>query len=202
MDFAAVALVALAAALGFVLGVVVGARRAVTLLVSGRALRATNARMASFLPQTIPARSSADILAGRVRIGLGGSEYSLPVLPRAASRRWLEALDARFAALAAALDAADTPGIMALLAAETDALYDMLLLYDDTHVLPDRAAIDEVATDAQVLHAVLEVWRAAHPLLGTVIDATEASPTPGPSSAPASSPPMPTAGAPTTSSTA
>lgn len=161
---------ALALGLGFVAGLSIGARRAYSLILGGRAMRTAGARVARFMPPDMPTRSSADILAGRVVILLGGSTYELPVLSRAANRRWLQSLEARFASLAADLGEAadDTPLIMARLVAETDALYELLLSYDTTGVLPPSDEIEEQATDAQVLHAVLEVWRAAHPLAGTL----------------------------------
>lgn len=192
----------LALALGFVIGLVVGARRAFNLVLSGRSLRTTNARIARFMPETLPTRSAADILAGRVPVVLGATTYELPVLARGPSKRWLERLDARFAALALGLEDAgdDAPAIMTRLVAETDAMYDMLLSYDQSHVLPSHDEIDETATDAQILHAVLEVWRAVHPLVDTVIVA--ASETAGRSSAPASSPPKSMGGDPSTSSPA
>lgn len=188
----------LALALGFVLGLVAGARRALNLVLSGRAVRTASSRIARLMPEVAPMRSAADILAGRVRIVLGGTTHDLPVLPRGPSRRWVEQLDARFATLAASLnEAVDTPAIMALLSTETDALYDMLLSYDQGGILPSRDEIDETATDAQILHAVLEVWRAVHPLVDSVAGA--ASTTDGPSSASPSSPRGRTAGRPTTS---
>jgi hypothetical protein len=191
----------LALALGFIVGLAVGARRAFNLVLSGRSLRTTNARIARFMPQTMPTRTAADILAGRVPVLLGATAYELPVLARGPSKRWLGQLDGRFAALAVALEDAgdDAPAILARLTSETDAMYDMLLSYDQSHVLPSRDEIDETATDAQILHAVLEVWRAVHPLVDTVIEA--ASTTAGPLSVPPSSPRRPTGGAPSTSTT-
>lgn len=192
--------IVLALALGFVTGLLVGARRAFSLIASGRAMRTTRSRLARLMPDTMPSRTAADILAGRVQVVLGGTTHVLPVLPRGPSRRWLEQLDARFATLAGSLSAAgdDTPAIMALLAGEQDALYDMLLSYDQSGVLPARAEIEETATDAQILHAVLEVWRAAHPLADSAIAGSE-PPTNGTPSGPRSSPPPPTDGVPSTS---
>lgn len=193
--------IVLALALGFVIGLVAGARRAFNLVLSGRAIRTSSARIAGFMPSTLPTRSAADVLAGRVRVVLGATTHDLPVLPRGPARRWLEQLDARFAALAVSLNAAtDTPEIMTLLAGETDALYDMLLSYDQGGVLPSRDEIDETATDAQILHAVLEVWRAVHPLVASVTGSLD-EPTSGASPAPTSTPPRRTTGAPTTSTT-
>lgn len=190
--------IVLALALGLVIGFVVGARRAFNLMLSGRSVRTTKARVARFMPEGMPARSPEDILAGRVRVTLGGTTHNLPVLPRGPSKRWLEQLDARFATLAMSLDAAaDTPAILGLLVSETDALYDLLLSYDQSGVLPSRAEIDETATDAQILQAVLEVWRAVHPLVASVVEA--ASLTRGPSSGRPTSSLASTAGDPTSS---
>jgi len=153
------------------------------------------------MPDVTPTRSAADILAGRVRVYLGGTTYDLPVLPRGPAKRWLEQLDARFATLAAGLSSAadNTPEIMAMLVAETDAMYDMLLSFDDTGILPSRDEIEETATDAQILHAVLEVWRAVHPLVANLTqrpgEATDGTPLEL-----VSSPVRPTAGVSPTSS--
>jgi hypothetical protein len=166
-EFAAVVIVGGA---GLVLGFLVGARYAFNLLMSGRAIRTAGARMAVLMPPSVPERTTEDILAGRVRIVLGTIQFALPVLPRAASRRWLEQMDARYAVLVNKLIKADgnIADIVTEIAAEQDTLYELLLSYDQTHVLPPREEIDEYATDAQVLHAVLEVWRAVNPLVASV----------------------------------
>ena len=193
---------ALILALGFLLGVGFGAARAFRLAAQQRAARGANAALARFWPEQMPNRSAADILAGRIRIVLGGSVYDLPVLPRGASRRWIESLDARFHSLAGAMDAAgdDTPQIIALLLSQSDGLYEMLLTYDQSGVLPPRDEIDEQATDIEILRAVLEVWRAANPLAATLAGMeTDEPPTNGSSPELPSTPPSPTAGGLTTS---
>lgn len=191
---------ALTFALGLLVGLGVGAARAFQLVSNRRAIAGMNAGLARFWPETLPARSAADILAGRVRVVLGGVTYDLPVLPRAASKRWIESLDGRFASLAQQMDAAadDTPAIITLLLAQADGLYAMLRSYDETGVLPEAGEIDEYATDIQILRAVLEVWRAANPLAATLAEMT--SPTDGSSSEPSSSAPASTAGPLVTSS--
>lgn len=189
---------ALALALGFLLGLGVGAARAYRMAATRRAAAGASGALARIWPETMPARSAADIMAGRIRVVLGAYSYDLPVLPRRQSREWLASLDSRFATLAAALDEADTPLILSLLATETDALYDLLLEYDRAHQLPPRAAIDDFATDAEILRAVLEVWAALHPLAATLVAASEETPTGGTSPVASSTSPAPTAGAPTT----
>lgn len=187
----------LALALGFLAGLSVGALRA------RRQRRATTGASVGFArlwPDKLPSRSATDILAGRVRVLLGGKVYDLPVLPRAASRRWLEGLDARFAALGGELEAAgnDTPRILTLLSTQTEALYELLRSYDQSNVLPPREEIDEVASDTQILRAVLEVWRAANPLAAALAERSEPS-TSGTSPEPPITSRPPTDGAPITS---
>lgn len=193
---------ALAASLGFFLGLVVGARRAINLFMSGRALRTTNAAL-GFMPDTMPTRSASDILSGRIRIWLGATEYDLPVLPRAQSRRWLEGINARFALLASHIESSgdDAPAILGMLITEVDAMYDSLLAYDQAGLLPSREEADETATEAQILHAFVEVWRAVHPFVATLLDQSGGSPTGGISLEQLSSAPPSTAGVPATSRT-
>jgi hypothetical protein len=194
----------LALALGLLVGLGAGVAYGLRLAARRRAGLGAHAQLARLWPAELPTRSASDILAGVIRVSLGGRVFELPVLPRAASRAWLENLDSRFADLAIDLEAAgnDAPVIMARLVAEADALYDMLLSYDQAGVLPPRAEIDAVATDTEILRGVLEVWRAVNPLAATVAETTEpperGSPTPSPR--PPTMPPTPTAGTPDTSS--
>lgn len=195
----------LALALGFLLGLGVGALQVLRLTARRRAVAGASAGLARLWPESLPSRSAADILAGRIRVALGGQTYELPVVPRAASRRWLESLDARFVKLGGELEAAgnDTPRILTLLAAQSEALYELLRSYDQSGVLPPREEIDEVATDTQILRAVLEVWRAANPLAATLAERSEGEPpTSGTSPVRPTTPPPPTDGVPTTSMTA
>lgn len=187
--------VALALALGFLAGLGAGAVRGFRLARERQAAAGLNARMARLWPAELPARSAVDILAGRIQVVLGGRTYSLPVLPRAASRRWLEGLDLRFALLAADLEDAgnDTPSILNRLMTETDGLYEMLRSYDQAGVLPDAADVDEFVTDVEILRAVLEVWRAANPLAASLGEQT-GPPMDGTSPEPPSSSPSPTGG--------
>lgn len=191
--------IALALMLGLLVGLRIGAWRAFRLVAQRRAMLGAAASLARFLPSEMPTRSAADILAGVIRVVLGGVMYELPVLPRAASRAWLDSLDARFAALASELERAgdDTPQIMALLVAEADGLIDVLRSYDQGGILPAREHIDEYASNAEILRAVIEVWRATHPLAATLASIPATS---GTSPEPPSSSPLPTAGPQPTSS--
>lgn len=185
---------ALALALGFLLGVGVGAVRTARAAAARRAIAGASGALAQLWPDTLPARSPSDILAGRIVITLGGREYVLPVLPRRAAREWLARLDGEFAGMADALSHADTPDILRLLASDTDRLYDVLLSYDAAGVLPQRDSEEDYATEAEILRAVLEVWAALHPLAVALLAGSEDQPTSGTSSEPPRPSPAPTDG--------
>lgn len=171
----------LALGLGLLAGAWAGASYGLRLADRRRKALGAHAQLARLWPAELPVRSATDVLAGVIRVALGGTIYELPVLPRGASRRWLESLDARFAMLANDLEQAgnDTPAIMVRLVAEADGLYEMLLAYDRAGAskLPAREDIDETATDTEILRAVLEVWRAANPLAATVAQMSDETPT-------------------------
>jgi hypothetical protein len=186
---------ALALALGILLGTGVGAALAARVEARKRQMLRTASAFGRLWPETLPERSASDIIAGRIRVVLANVPYDLPVLPRGASRRWLETLDTSYLALGAVLEEAgdDTPAILAAIYAQQDALLDMLLSYDETGVLPAREHLDEYATDAEIFRAVVEVWRAAHPLAATLATGGPST-TSGTTPEPPSSSPMPTAG--------
>lgn len=156
----------LALTLGALVVLRIGASLGVRLERRRKALARIPGHMARLFPGTMPARAPEDILAGIVRVWLGGQFYSLPVLSRAASREWLASLDERYTALAAAIEAAgsDTPTILAALIADAEGLYDLLRAYDaaGSGLLPPLTELED-ATDTEILRAVLEVWRAVNP---------------------------------------
>jgi hypothetical protein len=186
-------------ALGFLLGSGAAGLWFARIITHRRAVAGMSGALARFWPETLPQRSAADILAGRIRVYLDGIEYQLPVLPRGATKRWLEWLDIHWAELADQIEAAadDTPRILELLTAHEDALWEILRRYDQTHVLPDD---EEVGTGPELLRGVLEVWRAAHPLAAMALEAMERNQTNGTSPEQPSDSPQPTAGALNTSS--
>jgi hypothetical protein len=200
---------ALAVLLGLVVGAVLGSAygssRAIYMLRRARTLRSVNANVRRFMPDVAPTRTTADILAGRLRLTIGGREYALRVLPRSAEADWLARLDRSFNTFAAALETApDSASALSLLAAHPDELYEMLLAYDVDGVLPSASEWRDTGTSAEVIYAILEVWRAANPLVdyavaattaawtsGTPLDRSSTSPpsTDGPSTSSSDSPP-------------
>lgn len=156
------------------------------------------------LTALLPERSAQDILAGQIHVRLGGERYTLRVLPIKANREWKERLEDRLSNLLGMLDASgdSLEAVMAAFATATPQLIEALYGYDVDHVLPPVEALEEVATDTEVLRAVLEVWSAANPFatvaLSTMRQAGAALPTPGRrangSSPHTSGSPRPTAG--------
>lgn len=159
----------------------------------------------------IPERSASDIIAGLLHLTLGGTRYSLRVLPIRANREWQASLERGLQGLLSTLDTAgdDVAGVLAAFRTATPQLEDALYLYDRDHVLPPRDELEEVATDTEVLRAVLEVWSAANPFASVALSAmrqaepslpTAAQPTSEPSPRTNGSPAR-TAGTPRTSRT-
>jgi hypothetical protein len=151
------------------------------------------------LAALVPARRSAeDIFAGRIRVDLGGQTYTMPVLSRRANREWLESLDASFASLLTSLeDIDDGDEVLRLLFSATDEFLDALVSYDQSAVLPPRASIDDDATDLEIIRAVMEVWRAANPLVAIALGLAPSAEPGSPTSTP--TPPESTAGRPASS---
>ena len=142
-------------------------------------------------------RTAQDRLLERVRLRLAGTDYVLPVLKSGPNQRWLEALDRDTRALLGQLqaDGTDGPQIVGMFLSPVimPAVKAHLYAYDTTHVLPPQAVLDEQITDMGYVRALLEVWAAAHPLVGTALETVAAILTVG-SSQPTSTLPPPTAG--------
>jgi hypothetical protein len=146
------------------------------------------------LAALIPAKRSAeDIFAGRIRVELGGTTYTMPVRSRKANREWLEALDASTGGALDALETLDdTEQVLRLLSGSAERFLDALVSYDANHALPSRDEIDDLATDMQITKAIVEVWLAANPPLVSIALGLAKPEALSPTSTP--SPPGPTAG--------
>jgi hypothetical protein len=182
MELAIVAVLALS--LGFLLGVGVGAVRALRVEARRRQAAGASGVLAQLWGDGPPTRSPSDVWAGRIRITLGGVEYVLPVAPRQVARQWLATLDGSFAAVATLIDAKDVPEALRALAAHTDTLYDLLVDYAAVVGvdLPVRDSEFDFASEPEILRATVEVWAALNPL-AVGLAPSETSPTIGPSAA-------------------
>jgi hypothetical protein len=123
------------------------------------------------LGSLLPPRSIEDILAERVRLVIGGEVYDLPALVIEKNDEWKASLEADLTGMLAALDEAgnDVGSIVATLSQEPTRLLNLLRSYDATGVLPDDATIRASMTPIGILRAVLEVWRAANPLVDIAV---------------------------------
>ena len=119
------------------------------------------------LTSLLPPRSIEDILFERVRLVIGGEVYDLPALVIEENERWKAELDTELSGLLGALDTAgdDVSTIVGLLTQKPDRLIGLLRSYDVTGVLPDDQTIQKQMTPMSLFRAVLEVWRAANPLV-------------------------------------
>lgn len=149
------------------------------------------------LARLIPARRSAeDIFAGRIRLVLDGESFDLPVRSRKANREWLAALDESFDALLESLESLDDETeVLSLLFGAGDQFLEALVGYDVEGILGSAQEIDARATDLEIIAAVMEVWRAAHPLAAIALGLAPGAPS-TPSEASMPSLRAPTAGRP------
>ena len=154
------------------------------------------------LEHFLPDRSAEDIFAGRIRLNLGGTEYVLPTLVIEDEEAWLAKMESSPLAAVLGNAVSDSEAVLALMASSTATvpILDALYAYDTSGVLPPREELRRSARPIEAVRALLEVWQAAHPLLGiSLLGMQEMSRsleslTPGPSPAPMSSPPTPMAG--------
>jgi hypothetical protein len=119
------------------------------------------------LSSLLPPRSMEDILFERVRLIIGGEVYDLPALVIEKNEAWKASLETDLAGMLEALDEAgnDVMGIVTALTGEPARLIGLLRSYDVTGVLPDDETIRASVTPMGLFRAVLEVWRAANPLV-------------------------------------
>lgn len=128
-------------------------------------------------------RSIGDVLSGRLRLTFGGRVFELPVLSIAANRRWREGLEARLQPIVDASASDDLETIVAALAVAEEDLLDVLLSYDQDHLLPPRDVLEEMARPHELFRAVMDVRAAANPLLGVGLAlAAETTPSVSPTS--------------------
>lgn len=119
----------------------------------------------------IPPRRLEDIVAQRVRLVLGGEVYDLLALTIADTEAWLGQMDGYVVRLLAGIDGDDLPErVIAALSTQGEDLMTLLLAYDKRGVLPPKARLRKLMTPFELLCSVLEVWRAANPLVDIGID--------------------------------
>lgn len=119
------------------------------------------------LRQFLPERSSEDILAGRVRLSLGGEDFILPVRTIRENRLWKELMRQELDELLGGFSDLSTTGeILARVSAATDAQIALVRAYDSGGILPDL----EDVTEPELMRATFAVLAAAFPLAATLLD--------------------------------
>lgn len=143
------------------------------------------------LTSILPPRSIEDILFERVRLIIGGEVYDLPALVIEDNERWKASLEAELTGMLNALNDSgdDLSKIVAALTGEPGRLVGLLRSYDKTGILPDDDTLRASMTPLGLLRAVLEVWRAANPLVdiglvGVTMDAASTSESATPTNTP------------------
>ena len=141
-----------------------------------------------------PERTVEDVLAGRLRVTLGGQPYVLPVRSIASNRRWVESLDAELGGLMASLSVAGADYSSLTAAFEqvgAEQLLGLVIAYDETGVLPSREDLEETTKPHEALMAVMGIRRVQNPLADAGLAAAGVAPAIAGMSTPAltSSPP-------------
>lgn len=148
---------------------------------------------------TVAARSEEDVVAGVLRIAIGGTVKPVPVLRIKAAREWKATLATTLTKEIGELDvdSLETLGAVGNLAG--DRLLDLVVAYDTSAALGGRDWIEEHADDAQVYAAFRAMLDVSFPFVGDLRGAmaefrgllTQASANLAAASAPARSPSTP-----------
>ena len=110
-------------------------------------------------------RSPEDILAGVLRIAVGGVEKQVPTLPIAANREWQERLSSGPGAFKMPVKDDDWTAAMVaeFTGLSTDALLDAVVAYDETGALGGRDWLEQHADPAQLYAALTQMAEVAFP---------------------------------------
>lgn len=135
----------------------------------------------SVLEGLLPERSSEDVLAGRIPVSLGSGEdlrvLALPVLAIRPERTWKALLEEKMQGLWSGLDRqADVRAVMAYLGSAFDVQVELLRAYDRDGMIPDTDWLEEHATGAQLLSALLAIIAAAYPFLEAAMEMVRRNP--------------------------
>lgn len=117
-------------------------------------------------------RTDDQKLRGVVPISWGGEVREVPTLKRGASRAWKEGLAQALQEVGnfqvTAMDSISVAGNIA-----SDRMLDLVLEYDQTHVLGDREWIDENVDDTEVYSAFRSLLDIAYPFVSDLRGAME-----------------------------
>jgi hypothetical protein len=129
------------------------------------ALAAAAPELLPGLPSLPTKRSIEDVIAERIRVRLGRTDYILPVLTTGENADWWASLDAAYSAILADVDREDLEAMMEAVGSfGPDRLLDFIYSYDTTEVLPRTDEFRRSVYPGELLMAVWEVRLAANPM--------------------------------------
>lgn len=129
------------------------------------------------LRSILPERSVEDVLAGRLRMTLGGTVFDLPVLTIAQADTWREKLLAAFGDVMNRLESeVNVAGIIAFLGTNTPTMLTLIHDYDRDAILPDDDYIRGHATEPEVLRGFVLILAASFPFIASAIDILATNP--------------------------
>ena len=129
----------------------------------------TDVLEAPVTPEPPQSRSTADVLAGRMRVTLAGQQYVMPVLTIGQNRDWMESLETDLQPL---LDRAESvEEAVAVMTEFSDRLLPFVRSYDVTGVLPPPGDWERDIYPHELLRAVMEVRLAADPMTSYAVAA-------------------------------
>ena len=137
-----------------------------------------------------PRRSLADVMAGVIRVELGGQPYVLPVRSIAENEEWQASLATQTIAILNGIEKLDDPAEILRLLASVD-LLDLLVSYDKDGALPPKTELRRIARPHEALRSVMEVWQAANPLVDLAAFVLNLTSADGTSPVPTSTPSQP-----------
>lgn len=114
-------------------------------------------------------RTPEDILAGILRINVGGHEKRVPTLPMNASAEWQEALGAQLGGFARNLSTDQSAdSLMGFARFTQQAILDAVVAYDRTSALGGREWLEETADPAQLYIAFRQMAAVVFPFVSDV----------------------------------
>ena len=146
------------------------------------------------------------MLAGKVRLVLGGTEFPLSVLVIEKADEWRDGLLAAFGDVMGQLEKeVNVAGVLAFLGSNTPIMLGLIRDYDIEGKLPDDAWVRSHATEPEVLRGFVLILAASFPFIASAIDILSSNPaalglvlaefgTPIRDGKPSSTSPSPTAG--------
>lgn len=115
------------------------------------------------------ARSAEDVLAGVLRISIGGIEKRVPTLPMRASAEWQETLGAQLGGFARSLSSDQSAdSLMGFARFTQDAILEAVLAYDRTGALGGREWLLEHADPSQLYAAFRQMAEVVFPFVSDV----------------------------------